>query len=80
MTTDRKVQETIRREFVNKGVTVITVAHRLETILGYDRIAVLGEGRVLEYGSPSDLLQIQDGQFTKLVKADRKRKGNFVSA
>ena len=38
--TDQEVQETIRREFVNKGVTVVTVAHRLETVLGYDKIAV----------------------------------------
>jgi ABC-type multidrug transport system fused ATPase/permease subunit len=35
--TDTKVQELIRREFVSKGVTVITVAHRLDTVLGYDK-------------------------------------------
>merc|ERR1712003_490051 len=36
--TDREVQDTIRREFLDRGVTVITVAHRLDTVLGYDRI------------------------------------------
>ena len=76
--TDQEVQETIRREFVNKGVTVITVAHRLDTVLGYDKIAVLGEGQVLEYGVPNDLLLNPTGELRRLVDADRqnKRKGS----
>mmetsp|Transcript_22471 Transcript_22471/g.50152 ORF Transcript_22471/g.50152 Transcript_22471/m.50152 type:complete len:755 (-) Transcript_22471:4575-6839(-) len=75
--TDQQVQGTIRKEFVNKGVSVITVAHRLDTVLGYDKIAVLGEGELIEYGSPSDLLNDQYGEFRSLVNADRanKRKG-----
>jgi len=76
-TTDQEVQATIRREFVNKGVTVMTVAHRLETVLGYDKIAVLGDGELIEYGSPKELLQNTDGELRQLVDADResKRKG-----
>jgi ABC-type multidrug transport system fused ATPase/permease subunit len=76
-TTDQQVQDTIRKQFVEKGVSVITVAHRLDTVLGYDKIAVLGQGRLLEYGSPSDLLKIQNGELRSLVEADRanKRKG-----
>jgi len=75
--TDQQVQDTIRKEFVEKGVSVITVAHRLDTVLGYDKIAVLGQGNLLEYGSPSDLLEIENGEFRSLVNADRtnKRKG-----
>jgi ATP-binding cassette subfamily C (CFTR/MRP) protein 1 len=75
--TDQEVQETIRREFVDKGVTVITVAHRLDTVLGYDKIAVLGAGRILEYGSPAELLRVQKGELRRLVDADSlsKRKG-----
>ena len=75
--TDQEVQETIRREFVEKGVSVITVAHRLETVLGYDNIAVLGAGSVLEYGPPKTLLEDPDGELSQLVAADResKRKG-----
>lgn len=75
--TDQQVQDTIRKEFVDKGVSVITVAHRLDTVLGYDKIAVLGEGKLLEYGSPSDLLEIQNGELRSLVNADQmnKRKG-----
>ena len=69
--TDKEVQDTIRREFVDKGVSVITVAHRLETVLGYDKIAVLGDGKLLEYGSPRDLLQIRNGELRALVDADR---------
>lgn len=72
--TDREVQQTIRREFVEKGVTVITVAHRLETVLGYDKIAVLGNGGVVEYGSPKELIQLRNGELRRLVDADRANK------
>lgn len=80
--TDQEVQQTIKREFVDKGKTVITVAHRLDTVLGYDRIAVMGSGRVLEYGAPSELLRIPGGELRRLVQADRqnKRKGSIASA
>ncbi len=75
--TDERIRETIREQFVDKGVTVITVAHRLETVLGYDKIVVLGDGALLEYGPPSELLKIPNGEFRQLVDADRrnKRKG-----
>jgi ATP-binding cassette subfamily C (CFTR/MRP) protein 1 len=80
--TDQDVQETIRREFVEKGVTVITVAHRLDTVLGYDKIAVLGAGRMLEYGAPNELLQKTSGELRRLVDADRlsKEKGSKQQA
>jgi len=71
--TDASVQATIRREFVDKGVTVVTVAHRLETVLGYDKIVVLSNGNVLEYGSPNDLLKT-NGELRRLVDADRQNK------
>ena len=69
--TDQKIQETIRRQFVDRGVTVITVAHRLDTVLSYDRIAVLGNGQLLEYGPPAKLTAIPGGELQKLVLADR---------
>ena len=80
--TDFEVQTTIRREFVEKGATVITVAHRLDTVLGYDKIAVLGDGRVLEYASPDELLRIPGGELRQLVDADKrnKRRGAKVVA
>jgi ABC-type multidrug transport system fused ATPase/permease subunit len=80
--TDQQVQDIIRKQFVGKGVSVITVAHRLDTVLGYDKIAVLGDGNLLEYGTPSDLLKIQNGELRTLVEADQanKRKGGKFSA
>lgn len=72
--TDEQVQSTIRKQFVEKGVTVITVAHRLETVLGYDRIAVLGTGKVLEFGSPIALLRKRSGELRKLVDADTRKR------
>jgi ABC-type multidrug transport system fused ATPase/permease subunit len=72
--TDAQVQETIRKEFVEKGVSVITVAHRLDTVLGSDKIAVLGDGEVIEYGTPDDLLEIEKGELRRLVEADTMNK------
>uniref|UniRef100_A0A8C4N8Z1 ABC-type glutathione-S-conjugate transporter n=1 Tax=Eptatretus burgeri TaxID=7764 RepID=A0A8C4N8Z1_EPTBU len=53
--TDRLIQETIRREFVTS--TVITVAHRLHTVLDYSRIMVLDQGRIVEFDSPRKLMK-----------------------
>eukprot|EP00934_Nitzschia_sp_Nitz4_P003775 Nitzschia sp. Nitz4//scaffold11_size288233//93698//98312//NITZ4_000757-RA/size288233-snap-gene-0.43-mRNA-1//-1//CDS//3329534023//3765//frame0 len=78
--TDRKVQATIHREFVEKGVSVITVAHRLDTVLGHDKIAVMGEGEILEYGSPGELLRNHNGELRKLVDADLANKAKGVKA
>lgn len=52
--TDRLMQSLIREEFA--GYTVITVAHRLDTIRDSDWIAVLEEGRLVEWGRPGDVL------------------------
>jgi ATP-binding cassette subfamily C (CFTR/MRP) protein 1 len=72
--TDQAVQATIRKEFVEKGVTVVTVAHRLETVLGNDKIAVLGDGNLLEYGAPSELLKNRNGELRRLRDADLQSK------
>ena len=72
--TDQEVQDTIRREFVDRGVSVITVAHRLDTVIGYDRIAVLGDGEVLEYGPPNELILKKGGELRKLLEADKRNK------
>jgi len=71
--TDAQVQETIRREFVKKGVTVITVAHRLDTVLGYDKILVLDSGKPVEIGAPGDLLR-RPGYLRRLFDADQQNR------
>jgi ABC-type multidrug transport system fused ATPase/permease subunit len=56
--TDAKIQETIR-QIKN---TTVTIAHRLQTIIDYDKVLVLDKGEVVEYGDPWDLLQAK-GSF-----------------
>jgi ATP-binding cassette, subfamily C (CFTR/MRP), member 1 len=51
--TDQLMQRLIREEF--RGYTIITVAHRLDTILDSDRIVVLNSGRIVEVGTPEEL-------------------------
>ncbi|XP_077986963.1 LOW QUALITY PROTEIN: ATP-binding cassette sub-family C member 4-like [Glandiceps talaboti] len=53
--TDELIQETIRKKFSH--CTVLTVAHRLHTVMDADRIMVLNEGRMVEFDSPCALLQ-----------------------
>ncbi|CAH1985088.1 unnamed protein product [Acanthoscelides obtectus] len=63
--TDAFIQETIRRRF--KDRTVITIAHRLNTIMDSDRVMVMSSGSVLEFDHPHKLLQIPEGHFHKMV-------------
>jgi len=61
---DAKLQKTIRDEFSTS--TIITIAHRLKTIIDYDRILVLDAGGVKEFDSPYALIQNQDSQFRSM--------------
>jgi ATP-binding cassette, subfamily C (CFTR/MRP), member 1 len=63
--TDKKIQSTIRSEFHH--CTILTIAHRLETIADYDRIVVMSAGQVAEYGPLHELLALPSGQFKSLV-------------
>ena len=55
--------------------TVLTIAHRLDTIIDYDRVIVLDKGRLLEYDSPTALLARPDSAFAALVRAQRLKEG-----
>ena len=64
--TDEMLQRVIRTEFVNS--TVITIAHRLDTVLDADRIMVLDAGRIVELDSPKALVAKGRGHFFDLAK------------
>ena len=57
--TDAKIQDTIR----HLKNTCITIAHRLKTIVDYDKVLVLDHGKVVEFGEPWTLLDIEGGVF-----------------
>jgi ATP-binding cassette, subfamily C (CFTR/MRP), member 1 len=64
--TDSLVQETLRSDLFSQR-TIITIAHRINTIIDCDRIVVLQKGEVAEFGTPSDLIK-SGGHFFKLAK------------
>nr|WMI51950.1 ABCD3 [Dermanyssus gallinae] len=66
METDALIQETIRRDF--SSCTIITIAHRLNTVLDYDVIVVLREGRIIEKGSPKQLLADKQSEFHSMAQ------------
>lgn len=63
--TDKLIQTTIRTKFA--GCTVLTIAHRLHTVMDSDRVLVVDAGHVVEFGHAHDLLQISDGFLRQLV-------------
>ena len=82
--TDRLIQSTIRTAF--KDCTVLTIAHRLHTIINCDRILLLDDGRLLEFDTPDNLLKDPSSAFYKLVEeasrmsaAGRKRSKSSTS-
>ena len=64
--TDELIQNTIRRKF--KDCTVLTIAHRLHTIMDSDRVLVMSAGNAVEFDHPHVLLENTDGVFYGLVK------------
>ncbi|CAJ0569826.1 unnamed protein product, partial [Mesorhabditis spiculigera] len=64
--TDELIQKTIRRQFANS--TVLTIAHRLHTIMDSDRVMVLKDGRLIEFAHPYELLKKPHSQLSALVK------------
>jgi ABC-type multidrug transport system fused ATPase/permease subunit len=63
--TDELIQKTIRKEF--KDRTILTIAHRIKTVMDSDKILVLEKGRVEEYESPKTLLQRPESLFYSLA-------------
>ncbi|CAJ0935675.1 unnamed protein product, partial [Mesorhabditis belari] len=65
--TDALIQSTIRREFA--AATILTIAHRLNTIMDYDKIMVMKSGEVAEMGSPQQLLQNKESVFYNMAQS-----------
>lgn len=64
--TDREIQRTIREAFA--GSTVLTIAHRVNTILDSDKILVMDDGNVAEFDSPEKLLEDENSIFSDIVR------------
>lgn len=62
--TDKIIQETIRSEFTD--LTILTIAHRLETIMDNDKILVLEKGEIAEFDTPANLLADETSHFHSL--------------
>lgn len=63
---DERVQRTIRQEMGD--ATILCIAHRLKTIIDFDKVLVLGAGEVLEYDAPAKLLEDPKSAFSELCR------------
>lgn len=63
--TDAKIQTMVRQEFAQ--CTVLAIAHRIGTIIDYHQIVMLDKGKLVEHGSPAELLSNPSGHFSQLV-------------
>nr|XP_046235528.1 ATP-binding cassette sub-family C member 9 isoform X2 [Scatophagus argus] len=68
MATENILQKVVMTAFADR--TVVTIAHRVHTILTADLVIVMKRGNILEYDKPETLLEQEDGMFASFVKAD----------
>ncbi|KAF8803433.1 multidrug resistance-associated ABC transporter [Phlegmacium glaucopus] len=77
--TDSVIQSTLRNE-LGADVTILTVAHRLQTIMDADKIMVLDSGKIIEFDSPQELLQKKGGAFKTMVDGSGDKKALYAMA
>ena len=74
MDTDQKIQRTIQTGF--RGKTLLCIAHRLKTIINYDRICVMDQGRIVELDKPINLWE-EGGIFRGMCDRSGIRREDF---
>ncbi|KAK4688623.1 hypothetical protein P7C73_g1481, partial [Tremellales sp. Uapishka_1] len=76
--TDEAIQAAIRSEF--KSSTLLTIAHRLSSVIDYDRLLVLSDGKVAEFDTPINLLRRDDSLFKSLCEKSGKYRELYKAA
>lgn len=77
--TEAAVQSTIQNEFSN--CTVLTIAHRLKTVISCDRVIVMKDGQIIEFDAPATLQSNSNSEFSKmLASASRTIKGSILKS
>lgn len=73
--TDAKIQRTISTEFTE--CTLLCIAHRLRTIINYDRVCVLDAGKVVEFDTPHNLFRTEGSIFKSMCERSKISDGDF---
>ncbi|KAG0138983.1 hypothetical protein CROQUDRAFT_55413, partial [Cronartium quercuum f. sp. fusiforme G11] len=76
--TDARLQQTIRSEFQDK--TLLCIAHRLRTVINYDRIIVLDHGTIAEFDTPLNLFDRPDGIFKGMCDSSSITREDIIKA
>lgn len=74
--TDEIIQHSIRTDFVN--CTILTIAHRLNTVIDYDKILVMSFGKVVEHDTPIKLIDNSNGHFAAMVREMGEANSNIL--
>jgi ATP-binding cassette subfamily C (CFTR/MRP) protein 4 len=74
--TDELIQNTIRNKF--RACTILTIAHRLNTVMDSDKILVMDAGAMVEFDHPHNLLKNKDGFLFKMVEQTGQATANML--
>lgn len=69
--TDNVIQEVLKANTDNNKSTILTVAHRLSTIVNYDKVLVLRDGVVVEFDTPNNLIANKNSLFYSMLQENR---------